>query len=595
MQTRSKTKVNEIKKKLHYRTDYVEPAFDNLQNRSKTTIDIKNQIFGHRINSQIFDTNYFREKQLNNTILSLTISVIKRIRQHNIDASTIKLSNNYENESEEFKSIIKDLTVIENEDPYLSLAICHDKLAMNKDGILCKSVWFENTKVWSYVVPRTLVKQLMDYAHHNYSIQHLNETHTYAKLDGYYWWSTMKKDIKIHCDRCVVCSFSKGSVRHRAPMQIRPFCLPRECVFADFIEVLGKRYHILVLIDYCTGWTMLLPYNSNDANTVVDGIFNRWIPLHGQFKCFDSDMGAGFSSKVTQLLLESLDSDYQYAEANHHRGIGKVERTIRFVQNTIQKFNLQLNEKITKSHPNKAWKIVKILLPHIQAAINQRRPRFTTFSPNMLMFGWQNKDCSNINIALKRLEEIYKNNKDDFEDYTYLKNIFTRLIWMYKQFKDDWIKYVYLSKDSYDTKYNITENTIKRNRLQFIEGNKVLYFIGDKHTHNGKWKRKFTGPWTIVKVLNDSTVIIQDDELGAQLRASIDRLKLFKKQEIESYQESFNDDEFVEYQNILKDILYGVTNVGKHNTGKSILDFGSVRRVVRQPPVKLLTRRRRRR
>ena len=593
MQTRSQSKQKRLKQKLHYRTDYVEPAFDNIHNRSKTTTDIKNQIFGHRINSQIFDKNYFKQKQLNNSILLLVISVMKRLKLHNIDATTIKLSNNYENESNEFKSIIKDLTVIENEDPYLSLAICHNKLKINQDGILCKSVWFEDQQVWSYVVPRTLVKQMMEYAHHNYSIQHLNETHTYAKLDGYYWWSTMKKDIKVHCDRCIVCKYGKGSVRHRAPMQVRPFCLPRECVFADFIEILGRRYHILVLIDYCTGWTMLLPYNSNDATTVVDGIFQKWIPLHGQFKTFDCDMGAGFSSKVTQLLLESLDTDYQYAEANHHRGIGKVERTIRFVQNTLQKFNLQLNEQLVGNDHSKAWKIIKILLPHVQAAINQRRPRFTTFSPNMLMFGWQNKDCSNINIALSRLEEIYRNkqNKTTFDDYSYLKNIFQRLIWMYKQFKDDWIKYVYLSKEQYDTKYNITSNTIKRNRAQFIEGNKVLYFIGDKHVRHGKWKRKFTGPWTIVKVLNDSTVIIQDDELGSQLRASIDRIKLFNKNEIESYQETFDNDEFIEYQNLLKDMLYGTTNVSTQSTGRSTLDFGRVRRLAFQPAVNLRRRR----
>ena len=175
---------------------------------------------------------------------------------------------------------------------------------------------------------------------------------------------------------------------------------------------------------------MLIPTEGTDTQVVVDALLHKWYPLFGMFKYIDSDYGPGFNSNVFRLFCQALGSTMQYEEPNHHRGIGKVERVIGFVQSILQRFNVQLDEQLTEyEHSDDAWQTIKVILPHIQAAINQRRPRFTTFSPNMLMFGSNNSDLSNIDIIANRFEELYnkslKKGQKVHQDYIYLDRLIT--------------------------------------------------------------------------------------------------------------------------------------------------------------------------
>ena len=274
---------------------------------------------------------------------------------------------------------------------------------------------------------------------------------------------------------------------------------------------------------------------------------------------------------MLQLLLIAFGTDIQYAEANFHRSIGKVERINRMVQNSFLKFNLQLNDTITdRKDPRKIINILRTITPHIQAAINQRRPRISSYSPNMLMFGTRVKDISNIEVSMARLNELYKNQKDfgitKRQDYEYVRNLLTNLKKIYKQYKTDWQKYTWLSRQSYNKRYNITQNRLLRNMEQFMVNKEVLYFVGDKNIPNRKWLRKYTGPWKITTKLSDGTVIITDEETGNQKRVSIDRLKLFNTREYDRYISKFKDSQYEEYINELKDILFNVEKPNNYNT-----------------------------
>ena len=89
----------------------------------------------------------------------------------------------------------------------------------------------------------------MDYAHHNLSLHHFHHKYTYDNLDSKFWWGTMKHDVRKFCDQCISCQFVKGSIRHRAPLTVRPLARPREHIFADFLGPVFGKYHILVLVD----------------------------------------------------------------------------------------------------------------------------------------------------------------------------------------------------------------------------------------------------------------------------------------------------------------------------------------------------------
>ena len=577
---------NKIKANKVRRTDYVDPNFDDTQYSIKFRSELATNLFGHRNLTNIFNHAEFKQAQMNDTVIKLTMGIILRcedkdepIKRDSIDTKADLMSDDL---SDKYKQIIKDVKILEKLDPWLAFKVQFGGLKVNDKGILVCEVWYYDEYVWSMVVPTQFIGKFMDYAHHNLQSHHLNWEQTFYNLDGYYWWSSMKKDIKVFCDRCLLCAYAKGHVKHIAPLKMREFVLPRQSLYADFIEVLGGKYHILTMVDYCTGWTMLEVCIDNDAFTVVDVIIRRWIPLHGQFKYFDSDRGSGFIGRVIQLLLLALNTDIQYAEANFHRSIGKVERVNRMVQNSFQKFNIQLNDKLVsleRKDPRKIINVLRTITPHIQAAINQRRPRISSYSPNMLMFGTRVKDISNIEVSMSRLNELYKNQKDfgitKRQDYEYVRNLLQNLKKIYKQYKSDWKDYTWLSRQSYNKRYNINENRLLRNMEQFMVGKEVLYFVGDKNVPNRKWLRKYTGPWKITTKLSDGTVIITDEKTNNQKRVSIDRLKLFDTQLFDRYINKFSDSQYEEYIAELKDILFKVEKPKNYNTK---LDYREIRK-----------------
>ena len=668
MQLRSDTRENHSKQAK--RTEYLNEDFDDLTDRRLIRQEFIHNLYGHRTDKTLFNHDSFVARQKADTELQVIRSIIKRIENENceINRNNIDTYEYYEADDEteltqqqlQTNSIIQDYESIQISNPLLISGIADGSLQIINDTVV-KIQILDGTQYQSKVVPGILKHKLMDHAHHNIHSHHPNWEQSYNNIKCDYWWPTLKQDIRRFVTRCLLCNFANGQLSHRAPLTTREPVLPRESVFGDFIELTlaNKRRYILVLVDYCTGWTMLLPTQTNDAYTVVDALIRKWIPLHGTFKYFDSDQGSGFISNVLKLLCVGLGTDLQFGEPGYHRGVGKVERTIRIIQSHFQRINLQWDEVITDCEdPNRSFNILRVITPHIQAALNQRRPRISTFSPNMLMFGTQLKDISNIDIVIERMRELFceedhikyqssnrkqtrqnKNNKNNneyfktakyrtnpiittvanatnqqtesneqqnnhsaersslrrqswinawknrkikatnkktrsqvnykYEDYKYLERLLQSFKTIYKIYSNDWINYMYESKQQYNKRYKIDQNTIKRNNKIFKVGESVLYFVGDKQIANRKWLRRFTGPWTIVVKLSDGTVIIEDTKSKVQKRVSINRLKIFKQSEVNKYSHEYKDTDYDEYTKHLKDILF---KVSEKNTTKSKTD-----------------------
>ena len=675
------------------RTDYLNEDFDELCDRRSIRNEFIYNLYGHR-DPKLTDKSTFIERQKADTTLQLVRNIIAHcedptfpITRQNIATYTYFIINEKENiqltqQQEDTNKIIDDFEFVQQLDSQIAIDIISNKLYVDKTTDLLKCKQDINGIIYhTWVVPGALKHKMLDYAHHNLNAHHPNWLQSFQNLHKDYWWSTMKTDMRKFVLRCLLCQFANGSLKNRAPLTQRQPVLPRESLFGDFIELklANKPVYILVLIDYCTGWTMLIPSKTNDAYSVIDAIIRRWIPIHGMFKYFDSDQGSGFISRVIKLLMHGLNVDLQLAEPNYHRGIGKVERTIKMIQDTFQRINLQWDEVITDSlDPDFVFNTLSTIAPHIQAAINQRRPRISTFSPNMLMFGTQLKDIGNIDIVIERMRELFcdsdikqyqqklkkqnenkqrkkqrtnsyinhlqppnstvtttttkmqnnsqtnekrkqdtgkhtalanqdsvmqkqkdqqfipikdriktnpiSNKKDKihykYEDFVYLQRLLQHFKQIYQLYNTDYQKYLYETKQQYEKKYNITENSINRNNKIFTIGKKVLYFVGDKQIANKKWLRRFTGPWTITLVISDGTVIIEDPKTQIQKRVSINRLKIFKSSELNQYSQQFDTHEYDEYKNNLKNILFKIGSSDRKTRNKARgtqLDFRKTR------------------
>ena len=262
-----------------------------------------------------------------------------------------------------------------------------------------------------------------------------------------------------------------------------------------------------------------------------------------------------------KALCKASNIKLELAEPRNHRSIGKVERLIGFLQKVLNQYNLILGNKLTQQDRfEDAWRTIECLLPFIQLSFNQRRPRFTTFSPNMLMFGSNLDDASDVDRILHNIQQIRDNEKSKLTltDFEYLRTLMEQIQVANQTYRNDWQKYTYLSAQSYSTRFNINKSKQRRYARTFTVGKQVLYFVGDKAVANQKWKRRWTGPWLIDQRLNDSTVIIADPESGNQKRVSIDRLKLFKNHNDQHYTKLYNNDmNYVTYRKPLLDKLKG--------------------------------------
>ncbi len=527
VQTRSRSKQQTNNNDNDDPYDFINIDFRDTRTKSMTRDELLTHLFGYRSGLDIFQLENFR-------LYQQTDSLLKLVRKAMTNPAYPKRD--------------EDIQFIKAEDPHLMSKWSLGQLRINQDNQLIQATAYDyvtQQNIWVNVVPFNIRGKLMDYAHHNLQLHHYSYKYTLDYLERRYWWGTMKNDVRSFCDTCFLCQFTKGSVRHRAPLRIRSLPKPREHIFCDFLGPIFGQYHILVIIDYATGYTMLIPTTGTNSQTIIQAFLKHWIPVFGWFKILETDWGSGFTSKLIQALTRAAKIKISIAEPRNHRSIGKVERTIGFVQQTLNQYNQLLDQQFTANVHEFAysWEIIETLLPFIQMGINQHRSRFTGVSPNMLTLGSNVRDASDLGNLHEQLQDASKQLKLSTEDYGYVKEIFDTIVKLNEIYKNDWKSSCWVSRLNYNTKWRITNKKINNYRRQFKKDTKVLYFIGDKADVQGKWRRKWSGPWTVDKHLNDSTLIIGDPETGNQKRVSFDRIRKFNDKDYGRYTTYFTDED----------------------------------------------------
>ena len=522
--------------------------FENVREQLQSHEDFMLKMFGRRSRMEILNFTKYREYQESDNLLALVIKLFKQPDKRKLKDS--------------------DLDYIFEQDKWLYWKLDGNGLLIENNILKCWDIHpITKERIKKIVVPFYLRGKLMDYAHHNVLQHHFSLQYTYRNLAKTFWWSSLYRDVTKFCKQCVSCQFVKGGPRKRAPLNQRQRPLPRQHLFADILGPIYQRYYILVLVDYATGYSMLIPMEGCDSLSIAQAIIDYWIRIFGCFEKLETDWGSGFTNKLLESLSKLLGYEHQIAEPRNHRSIGKVERVIGFLQSVINHYNILLGEELTDVEDiHGAWIRIRILLPFIQFAFNQRRMRITGISPNMGMFGTNLNDLTDVNRMTAKLDEFSKDSKLDKRDFALLRNIKDNIEKMNEISRNNWEKVTKLSVESYNSKYNITPEKIIKNKQNVKVDDEVLYFIGDKQVAMKKWRVKWSGPWLVDRKLNDSTIIITDPRNGNQKRVSIDRIKKYNKRNYIDYTNDFeNNKEYIQYQEKLFNELsnYNVRTAGQ--------------------------------
>ena len=521
MQTRSKTqrKIKDIKPKTH-RTDYINPESDRLVRRLKTQGELIHELVGYRTQMNHFDPYTFKTYQESDiTLQTLRYMISNNIYTPKFQSEKIKL----------------DLEFIREYHKDLYTAWAKKELRIHKDTQIIQKCMINDkdyTPRWLDVVPEILIGRIMDYGHHNLSLNHLGEQATMDSILADYWWDTMEKDIKVFIKECQLCQYVKHGKTLKAPMRVRELPKPREHIMADFLDCVLGKYHILVIIDYGSNYAMLVPCEHCDTRAVVDALLTKWIPVFGLFESFETDFGSAFNNNVMKILMNITGIKHTFAEARNHRGIGKVERLIGYIQTIFNLYNVNSNNQlIPQDHSvvskQAVWQRVKALLPFVQQSINRRKPRFTQYSPNMIMFGSELNDYGNIKKMIQQLEQPALKQTINQTDYDYVYDLLTKLDTIQSSYETDWRKYTHYSAKMYNARYKIDSAIDKAKILsQFKRGDQVLYYVGDRQVAGRKWRQRWSGPWHIKSIDSDTIAIeIEDRETTNSKYVSVDRIK----------------------------------------------------------------------
>ena len=525
VQTRSKTKHHKARTTPKAkRVDFIDPLGDQVTQRMKTRDDFIHELVGYRNQIDFFDSHTFKTFQETDVMLqTIRFLLTNKITSADFLDPNIRLDMEF---MEEYHGRL--YKAWQNKDAELRIN--------DKTQILQKRISLPKAKhpEWVDIVPEALVGRIMDYGHYNLSINHLGQSATLDSVASNYWWASMDSDITRFVKECKLCQYVKHGKTLKAPMRIRELPNPRDHIMADFLDCVMAKYHILVIVDYGSNYAMLIPCERCDTRAVVEALVTQWIPIFGLFNTFETDFGSGFNNKVIKMLMKLTGTTHHFAEARNHKGIGKVERLVGFIQSTLNLYNVQSgyqlitqgNDRISK---REVWARVKALLPFIQQSINRRRPRFTQYSPNMMMFGSNLNDYGNINKMIQAFETHDDTPKMKQTDVKYVRNLLENLKAIHMAYKTDWQKYTRLSANEYNKRNNIQEEKDKAKILKtFQKNDKILYYVGDRQTVSKKWRQRWSGPWRI-KSIDSETVAIEiiDDETQNSKYVSVDRIKLF--------------------------------------------------------------------
>jgi hypothetical protein len=338
----------------------------------------------------------------------------------------------------------------------------------------------------------------------------------------------MNKDLKNFVLSCHLCQLSKDAKRSKyGLLEYVPLPLPREQIQCDYGGPFFNLFYALCLLCPATHWIMLLGLFGCVARETFEAIINNWVPILGWFKTIYSDLGSAFVSRMIKRISKAFGIKNIYASAGDHRGIGKIERRIRVLKDSLQKWNLESNKLLTddKNDVIKRCEMLEIALGFIMFGMNQDYCKFSQVSANQLMFGEQLREIPDIAFALGKLNDINKDKKLKESELELVEQLKNNLKVIRGIFKQDHEKYVQVMKRDYD---------IGKKNIKFKKNEEVVYYCGSRKQRSYKLLNKWSGPWKVVEHISPSMIKIYNPIDGIYKKVKVDYIKRYVKREFES-------------------------------------------------------------
>ena len=175
-------------------------------------------------------------------------------------------------------------------------------------------------------LPRELAPIVMNLYHKE---GHWGALANFSRIHERYVWPGMRQDIHLFCKTCDICQKCNKSKQFKGKMSYLKVSRRNEVVGIDTFSGLPRsnlgtgNSKILVITDFLTRYTWLVPVPNTEASTVCHALLTTWYAVFGCPENIITDRGSEFDNKLLQELYTASGTN-KLSTVGYRPG--KVER-----------------------------------------------------------------------------------------------------------------------------------------------------------------------------------------------------------------------------------------------------------------------------
>jgi len=379
-----------------------------------------------------------------------------------------------------------------------------DQLELH-NGVLFRRKMGQGDKgdVLQLLVPACLRSEYVQRAHTGITGGHLGIRRTMDQVRRRAFWSGWRRDVRRHCHQCQNCNcYYRGQLPRSALLQPMVTGAPFERLHVDLTgpHPRSRRGSVFIVtcVDPFTKWTEAFPLPNKEAATVARVIVEQVICRLGMPIAILTDRGKEVDGHLMAEVCRLLDIDKQRTTAYKASTNAAIERFHRTLNSMMG--------RVVNEH-QRDW---DALLPYVMAAFRSSVHEATHYTPNYLMLGREVR--APVDIVYGSPPSTCPASYDD-----YASELEDRMRLAYTLVREHLKVAAERNKRYYD---------LRVRSQRYKEGDWVYYYNPRKFVgRQDKWRRKYSGPFLVTKVIGPVNVLLQRHKRQRPFCVHIDKIK----------------------------------------------------------------------